>query len=173
VTPRPSEERMPEVGDFVWHIHHEVLLEPLREPIENRIAHIEANKPTDEVRTRLRLMKPVREKLPLKVVEAWKAYNEARKSYNEARKSYNEARKAYNEAWKAYVEAKKAYNEARKAHNEAWEAYVEAGKAYVEAGKAYVEAGKAYVEAGKAPEVLALHAKECPNCPWNGETIFP
>lgn len=23
------------------------------------------------------------------------------------------------------------------------------------------------------PEIEKLHAKECPNCPWDGKTIFP
>jgi hypothetical protein len=119
------------VGGWYWHVHHGILADPLTEPLRDRVRRIEADKPKSEVETRLRLMKPVRGKLP----------------------------KAYAEAWKAYVEAGGAYVEAR--------------KAYVEAGEAYVEATKAYVEAGKAPELLALHAKECPNCPWDGRTIFP
>ena len=132
---------------FAWHIHHMVLVESLTEPIENRIAFIRTNKPEDEIETRLRLLKPVQGVLPVAVVEAGKAYDEARK--------------ACDEAWKAYVEAGKAY--------------VEAGKAYVEAEKAYDEARKACVEARKAcvEEIDALHAIECPNCPWNGHTIFP
>ena len=28
------------------------------------------------------------------------------------------------------------------------------------------------VLAAHAPEVEALHRQECPNCPWNGKTIF-
>jgi len=35
--------------------------------------------------------------------------------------------------------------------------------------KAYAE----WVKASAAPSVLKLHAKECPNCPWDGFTIFP
>jgi len=93
---------VPKVGDPVWHIHHDALVEPLTEPLENRIKFIKERKPAREIETRLRLMKPVRGKLP-------------------------------------------------------------------ELAKAYAEWAKAYA----APSVLALHAKECPNCPWNGETIFP
>jgi hypothetical protein len=65
-----------------------------------------------------------------------------------------EAMRAYDEAWRAYVEA-------RHALNEAWRAYEEAGRAYDEARRAH------------AAEIEALHAAECPNCPWDGETIFP
>ena len=49
--------------------------------------------------------------------------------------------------------------------------------------KAYSEWNKAYSEWNKALEALhaseldnaleALHAVECPDCPWNGRTIFP
>jgi len=139
---------------FAWHIHHEVLVEPLTEPIENRIAFIRTNKPEDEIETRLRLLKPVQGVLPVAVVEAWKAYDEVWKAYDEVEKAYDEAEKAYDEAGKARVEA--------------WKAYVEAGKAYDEAWKARDEAWKARDE-----EIDALHAIECPNCPWDGHTIFP
>jgi len=27
--------------------------------------------------------------------------------------------------------------------------------------------------AAHMPELLALHAQECKDCPWDGETIFP
>ena len=85
-----------------WHIHHDILLEPLTEPIENRIQFIKVNKPKNEVETRLRLMKPVRGKLP--------KLDKARAEWDKARAD---------------------------------------------------------------PKVLALHAKECPDCPWDGRTIFP
>ncbi len=39
----------------------------------------------------------------------------------------------------------------------------------------FVEARRDYDEAYRAcaEEILALHTKECPDCPWDGETIFP
>jgi hypothetical protein len=99
----------PKIGDFVWHVHHDKLVEPLTEPFEVRVAYIKANKPEEEIETRLRLMKPVRGHLPILV------------------------------------------------------------KARAEWVKADAEWDKARAD----PSVLALHAKECPNCPWNGATIFP
>mgnify|MGYP001607814944 CR=1 FL=1 len=143
---------------YAWHVHHEKLVEPLTEPIENRIVFIKMEKPTDEVPLRLKLLRPVRS---TNIAALFKAYQEAIAT-----------------AWKAYQEAiaptEKADQEAKAT---AWKAYREAKapaeKAYQEA-KATAE--KAYREA-KAPawkEILALHAIECEaDCPWNGETIFP
>ena len=37
--------------------------------------------------------------------------------------------------------------------------------------KAYASRQKAYAAA--LPELEALHKQECPNCPWDGRTIFP
>ena len=97
---------------FYWHIHHTTLMEPLTEPIKNRIAFIKSDKPKHERKTRLRLMKPVKGKLPVKLIEARDAHYEARDAYDKARDAYK-------------------------------------------------------------PQVEKLHAKECPNCPWDGTTIFP
>ena len=118
---------------WAWHVHHDVLVEPLTDPIETRREFIRQFKPAHEVATRLRLLKVVKGRLPPKLVEALKAYDEAWKAYDEARKAYYGAWKAYNETRKAYVEASKA----------------------------------------AMPAIIKLHAKECPNCPWDGETIFP
>jgi hypothetical protein len=43
---------------------------------------------------------------------------------------------------------------------------------------AYAEWAKARAEwdtacADHMPEILALHVVECPDCPWDGKTIFP
>ena len=70
--------------------------------------------------------------------------------------------------------AMKAYDEARAPALEAYEeAMAPAVKAYQEAMASALEA---YREAGVAPAmkaVEAIHKKECPECPWNGNTIFP
>jgi hypothetical protein len=51
----------------------------------------------------------------------------------------------------------------------------ESGKAYDEAWKALDEARKAWEEALQRNKgvIEELHRKECPNCPWDGKTIFP
>ena len=41
-------------------------------------------------------------------------------------------------------------------------------------GDALRAKGKALWDKGDAlPSILALHAQECPDCPWDGQTIFP
>lgn len=50
--------------DYWWHVHHEILVEQLAEPVRNRINYIKKNKPKDEVELRLKLIKPVLGKIP-------------------------------------------------------------------------------------------------------------
>ena len=71
--------------------------------------------------------------------------------------AYDEARKAYDRAWEAYDKAREAYDEAREAYDEAREACDEARKAYDERNKAKLE---------------KLHKELCPQCPFDGKTIF-
>src|SRR3989304_4687511 len=54
-----------------------------------------------------------------------------------------------------------AYDKAGDAFGKDWDAYDKAKAAYA----------KAYDEC--LPQIEALHALECPGCPWNGTTIFP
>lgn len=145
---------------FYWHIHHDRLLEPATEPIENRIAYIKAHKPPEQVETRLRLLKPVRGKLPAELVKA----GEVRA---EAWEVYNEAGEAYNNAWEVRVDAGEAYDKAVAAYDKAGEVYNEAWGTYFKAWGAYNKALETY------QQIKALHAEECPNCPWDGRTIFP
>src|SRR3990167_1795389 len=62
----------------------------------------------------------------------------------------------------AVVKARQAYDKARQAYDKARQAYL----------RAYQEAYDKALKDNMA-EIEALHAKECPNCPWNGHTIFP
>ena len=126
--------------DFYWHIHHTFLVEPLTEPIKNRIGFIKENKAKKEIATRLRLMKPVKGKLPAKFVKAGAAYNKAGATYDKAGAAYDKAWATYVKAWAAHVKAWAAYNK---------------------------------VWAACKPQIEKLHAKECPDCPWDGKTIFP
>jgi len=136
-----------------WHIHHEVLLE-WSDDIQERIDYIKAHKPPHEVETRLRLLKPVQGALPPKLVKAKAAYDKARDAFVKASVAYAKARDAYDKARDAYDKAKAAYAKARDAYDKAKAAY-----------------NKAYDEC--LPQIEALHALECPDCPWNGTTIFP
>src|SRR3990167_8044562 len=144
------------MDDWYWHVHHDILVERLIAPVQERIDFIMKNKPKDEIEARLRLLKPVNDQNTLTV--AGKARDEARAA----------ARKAYDEA-EAAARAYKAMAPARKARDEAWKAYYEAEVMVLEAyDEAETVARKVYDEA-----VSRLHKKECYDCPWDGQTIFP
>jgi hypothetical protein len=78
--------------DWYWHIHHEIIGEPLTEPLQNRLDYIAKYKPEPERELRLRLIAPVTAPEPEEVVKAWAAYVTARA--------------AYDKAWAAYVTAR-------------------------------------------------------------------
>jgi len=159
---------------FFWHIHDRVLIEwclSYDESIEG--IRVE---PLYEQETRLRLFQPVKGSLPEEVIkagqvynEAWQTHVEALRALDEARQARNEARQALDKAWLFRRKVRRAYDEARRAcdetlqvrSNKAWETFDKAEQAYVEA------------LTKNMPAIEALHAEECPNCPWNGHTIFP
>jgi len=129
------------------HCHHNKLFEYVYDEQE-RINYIINRKPANEVDTRLRLFKPEKmENLPKEVKEAYKAHNKARKAREEAYKACEEAREAREEALEAYEEANKAY------------------------GAMYKVLKEAIVN--NMDKLEELHRKECPDCPWDGKTIFP
>jgi len=149
------------VGDWVWHLHHGVLCELLTEPAANRIDYIVSSKPKKGQATRLRLIRAIRGELPEALVKAGAAYVKAQDAYAKAQDAYDKAWAAYDKAWVAYVKARAAYVKARAAYDKAREAY----------DKAWAATGKAQDAA--QPALTALHAIECPKCPWDGRTIFP
>jgi len=58
---------------------------------------------------------------------------------------------------------------------EAWRVYAEAEQALAVAQRAYDKAWRARIEAWQThfAEIEALHREECPDCPWDGQTVFP
>ena len=135
------------IGKPYWHIHHGCLVEFATEPIENRIKYIREDKPKSEIALRLKLLKPVQGKLPAALNKAGVAYDKARAAYDKLWAAYYKARAAYNKAGATYDKARADVNKAWKAYNK--------------------------TIADNLPAIMALHDKECPNCPWDGETIFP
>ncbi|MCR4293606.1 MAG: hypothetical protein NUV76_12105 [Candidatus Kuenenia sp.] len=81
---------------YFWHVHHETLVES-SENIEGRIEYIRENKPSDEIETRLRLIKEVKGQLPIAWRDAEKAWQDAEKAWLDA---YDVCRDVYN-AWQA------------------------------------------------------------------------
>jgi len=139
---------------FAWHVHHTELIEPLTKPLEVRQEYIRKNKPIAEHELRLRLLKPVQGPIS-------RVYYKAGKAYVKAWIAYEEAGKACAKAWIAYEEAGKAYDKEWTAFDKAWTVYDEARRVYDEAGKVCHD------------DIIALHQLECPDCPWDGHSIFP
>lgn len=71
------------------------------------------------------------------------------------------------------VRARAACNKAEAAYNKAEVSYNKAWADYDKAMVAFDKAEAAYNKALSSKAIQALHAKECPNCPWDGTTIFP
>ena len=160
------------VGAMVRHCHHERVIEPLTQPPETRIAYILSFKPIEEQALRLHLFRPT--------------YNAAVKP---ARATYNAADKAAWATRAAAVDAAEAtYNAAVKPAWTAYDAAVEPAQATyaaavdaaqatynaaLDAAEATYNAALNAAEATYAAAVNAAHQAECPDCPWNGRTIFP
>lgn len=164
---------------LAMHCHHDILFEWVWD-FDERVADIKANKPEEEQELRLRLFKMVPAKLmpgygsgllaavdkALAVVDkALAALDRAWAASDKAGVAYDKARVAYETARAAYYKAGAAYDKAGTALDRAWAAFNEARAAYDKVWAAYSEK--------YAKELDTLHEKLCPNCPWDGETIFP
>ena len=181
---------------FVWHVHHDRLAGPLTEPIANRVDWIISEKPEAEIATRLEWLRPVVGPLPRELVQARadysKAYADCDKAcadYDKARADYSKACADYDKACadydKASTDCDKAYTDYDKASTDCDKASADCVKAYADCVKACADYDKAYADYSKAcadcvkacadshHELLVLHSRECPGCPWDGlEMIF-
>jgi len=97
---------------YYFHIHHEILLEALTEPLKNRIKYIKGTKPEDEIELRLKLIKPVKGKLPSEFIkaeqereEAYQAWVKANQAWVKANQALYEANQALDKAYQAWVKA--------------------------------------------------------------------
>jgi len=138
---------------FYWHLHHEILIEWCFN-YDERAGFINGEKPIQERELRLRLFQPVKGSLPQEVIEAGQAYDQAGRAYTQAWQAYTQARQACGQALQASSQARQAHDQARRAYGQARQAYRQA------------------LTKNKS-EIEKLHEAECPNCPWNGHTIFP
>ena len=79
---------------FYWHVYHDNLLEWCY-GYQERVDYIKEKKPKNEIETRLRLFKPVKdvEAIPKEYREAYKKREEAWKKWKEAEKKLEEAEK--------------------------------------------------------------------------------
>ncbi len=157
-----------------WHVHHRIIVEFCYD-YEGRVLFIRTRKEEHEQDTRLRLFQPVTGELPEEVIEAGQVCDKAGRVYGKARQAYDEVGKAYDETWQTCFEAGQACDKAWQAYDKVGKAYDEARQAYDETQQICDEVGQAYDEVlrNNMPAIMLLHKKECPNCPWDGKTIFP
>ena len=120
------------VGALAWHVHHDVLVEPLALSAEARISYILNHKPEQEQALRLHLFRPVTGPLPPELDKASAELGKASAEWHKASAEWYKARAAW-------------------------------GKACAEWGNACAEWDKACAE---------WHRQQCPDCPWDGQTIF-
>jgi len=91
---------------YYFHIHHEILVEALTEPLKNRIKYIKENKPKDEIELRLKLLKPVKGKLPSGFIKADQAWGKAKQARVKAYQAFIKADQAWDKAGQAWVKAR-------------------------------------------------------------------
>ena len=142
------------ISGFAFHCHHGTLFEWVTD-YDERVGYIKENKPREEVELRLKLFRMIPEdRIPKELLKAEEARYKAEEAYYKAREAYSKTLEAYYKAREAYDKAREAYYKAREAYDKAREAYCKAGEAYY-------------------PKIEKLHSELCPDCPWDGKTIFP
>ena len=104
---------------YYFHIHHEILMETLTEPLKNRIKYIKDYKPEDEIELRLRLIKPVKGKLPSEFIKAAQACDKAAQARDKAAQAWVKAAQARDKAYQAWVKADRAWVRADRAWDKA------------------------------------------------------
>lgn len=131
---------------FAFHCHHRVLMEWCYD-YEGRVRYIKKHKSVHERKDRLRWFQFVKGKLPARLIKTRVALD-----------------KAINTEAKTY----RAYSRAITAHTKA-----STDKAWAKACDALNAADAACAKALKIHQkaIEKLHAKECPDCSWNGKEL--
>jgi len=111
--------------------------------IEERIEYIKQHKSSSDIPLRLRLLKEVKGPLPEELVRLGEAWWKARVAYDKAERQ--QYTKQFNE--EAFCHITNVYGELHEKLD--------------------------YTICKYMKELAELHAKECPDCPWDGFSIFP
>ena len=146
---------------MAFHVHHDKLVE-YAWSFKERVEYIKRAKPLEEQELRLRLFKLIPpDRLP-------PAFAKARAAWYKAGAAYAKAGADFDKAEAAWYKAGAAWNKARAAFAKARAAWNKAGAACDKARAAFDKAG-----ADILPLLEDLHRELCPNCPFDGKTIFP
>jgi aminoglycoside phosphotransferase len=153
------------------------LIEPLTEPLQNRLDFIRVHKAYDEIPYRLRLIDVVKGELPAAVVTAAAARTQAIADRVATMEAESLAYAVRNKAISAFLAADAEPTDAKLSavRSAAEETYLPTWKAYTDATMVAAQASddleNAFDDGRDAIE--ALHKTEHPDCPWDGRTIFP
>ena len=120
-------------------------------------------KPDSERAVRLRNFRPVRIKLPARLIkEAGAEYDKARAEWDKAWAEWDKARAELDKAWAEYDKTRAEYDKA-------WDEW---DKAKVEYYKVEAELYKALTEYAKGTKAIKDHDSDWPDNTWNGSNIF-
>ena len=152
---------------WYWHIHHQVLAETSAN-IQERIDAIKSFKPENERAIRLRLMKPVKGVVKMST-KASARYKRLERQLDDAEKHLKTVKSVPASLNAKLAAARKALNALeRKASNMRADKYRTESKI-----RTLRYNMKNFKTRPDMKALEALHKKECPNCPWDGKTIFP
>ncbi len=140
--------------DYAWHVHHDKLWEALDDTYQARCKYIERHKPRAEVALRLQLFK-ISRRLKLLVDDYYAKLKPVDDDYYAKRKLLVDD---YYAKRKLLVDD---YNAKRKLLDDDYNAKRKLLDDDYNAKRKRVEA-----------PIIRLHRRECPDCPWNGKTIF-
>jgi hypothetical protein len=120
------------VGTWFWAVHHQVICEPLTEPLINRIRYILTDKDATERPTRLRALRPMKspDDLPSALLMARDKLGQARDKLGQARAEYEQALAMYCRALAKREQALAGCDQARAEYEQAWAKYEQARAKY-------------------------------------------
>ena len=88
------------LGTWFWAIHHQIIAEPLTEPLADRIKYILTQKDQSERAVRLKALRPVmKPDGQAEDAKAWAEYAKARAECAKARAECDKAGAEYDKAW--------------------------------------------------------------------------
>jgi len=169
-----------QIGLF-WHPYDEILV-GFCHSYQLRIGDILGNPKMEENELRLRLLRPIGDSLPKEMVDiesmlvkTWQDMDKKWQDFIEVFKKYCKVNRDYQVVLVNFEGDNYDDELARNNYLEAKEIQAQAAQAYIEARKEYDKVFGNYMAlSSKYKKVIDdIHNKECPNCPWNGNTIFP
>jgi len=161
-----------------FHCHHDRLVEFVTN-YDERVAYIKQEKPPAERPLRLRLFQMVPpERLSAGLAEA---VNESTRLREESDRLRAEGNRLWEEGHRLWAEASRLWTESTRLWAEGTRLWEEGHRLWAESTRLWTESTRLWAESTRLgveniaqhmPELLALHAELCPECPWNGQTIF-